>query len=72
MTLEGFAAAILQHGRYRKVIVENLAFLMRYGHQPLDTLLRTPITFLFELSDEVQDIMRQEKEQWQTSLAGED
>lgn len=63
---------VARHGDYRRTFLRMLAFLCRYGHQDLESLLRQPMTLIVELTEEVGSIMQQEKAQWSSAFEGGD
>ena len=46
-----------------------MAFLGRYGHQPLDTMLDTSVTLLQEFGNAVGELLEVEKDQLQNMVA---
>lgn len=47
-----------------------MAFLGRYGHQPLDTMLHTPVSLLAELAEEVGELVADERERFNSMFTG--
>ena len=54
----------------RKRIMEMFAFCAKYGHQQLVHMKRTPMRELSEFADEVGEIMRTEREQFNGMFPG--
>lgn len=54
----------------RRELVRILAFLGRYGHQPLDAMLSQPVSLLSELADEVSAVMADEKGAFDSMFTG--
>jgi hypothetical protein len=46
-----------------------MAFVGRYGHQPLDVMMRTPVSILTEFSDALVEILEGEGDQLQNTVA---
>jgi hypothetical protein len=54
---------------YRRSCIKLMAFLGRYGHQSLDVMMRTPVTILQDLSEEVGALLEEEGSQLQNTVA---
>lgn len=46
-----------------------MAFLGRYAHQPLESMLPVPISLLQELADATSELLEAEKDQLQNTVA---
>lgn len=62
-------AAHVARQDYRRGTIQLMAFLGRYGHQQLDTMLNTPLPLLQELGDAVAELLEAEKDQLQNTVA---
>lgn len=54
---------------YRAGTIQLMAFLGRYGHQSLDTMLHTPLPLLQDLGNAVAELLEAEKDQLQNTVA---
>lgn len=54
---------------YRGGTIQLMAFLGRYGHQQLGTMLNTPLPLLQELGNAVAELLEAEKDQLQNTVA---
>ncbi len=54
---------------YRGGVIRQMAFLGRYGHQPLDVMMRTELSILTELAQAVGELLEAEGDQLHNTVA---